>query len=76
MNAKNEVSILYKDQKLEYTIFNKQAKQSEIVTSKDIDRKFDKLRQAHKPAPEHPWRTYGQRLNRNLVPELVSHDSD
>lgn len=76
MNAKNEVSILYKDQKLNYTIFNKQAKQSEIVTSKDIDRKLDKLRQAHKPAPEHPWRTYGQRLNGNLVPELVSHDSD
>ena len=72
LNAKNEVTILYKDQQLNYTIFNKQAKQSEIVTSKDIDRKLDRLRQAHKPAPEHSWRTYGQRLNKNIWAERLA----
>jgi len=57
LDAKGKVSILYKGKELAYTIFKKQAKQAEIMTSKDLDRKVNKIRKGHKPAPDHPWRS-------------------
>jgi len=55
-DADGKVTILYKNKELAYSIFKKQAKQSEILSSKDVDRKVDKVRIQHKPAPDHPWR--------------------
>ncbi len=55
--ADGKVTILYKGKELAYTIFKKQAKQSEILSSKDLDRKVDKVRKHYKPAADHPWRT-------------------
>ena len=57
LKADSEVAILYKGKELAYTIFKKQAKQSEVLSSKDIDRKVDKVRKQYKPAADHPWRT-------------------
>ncbi len=57
LKADSEVAILYKGKELAYTIFKKQTKQSEILSSKDIDRKVDKVRKQYKPAADHPWRT-------------------
>jgi len=48
-----EIRILLK--KIDYTVYHKQAKQSEIVSAKDVDGKVDKIRKFHKPAPDHPW---------------------
>jgi hypothetical protein len=50
MDAKQHMLILYKGKSLPYTIFHQQAKQSQIVTSKNVNRSL------HKPAPDHPWR--------------------
>jgi len=55
-NAQDEVTILYKNQKLDYTVYHKQAKQSEIVSAKDVDCEVDKIRKYYKPAPDHLWR--------------------
>jgi hypothetical protein len=52
-----KVTILYKGKELAYTVFKKQARQSEVLSSKDVDRKVDKVRKQYKPAADHPWRT-------------------
>lgn len=56
LDTDGTVTILYKNKELAYTTFKKQAKQSEISSSKDLDRKVDKVRKQHKPAHDHPWR--------------------
>jgi hypothetical protein len=55
-NAEGKISILYKDKELAYSIFKKQARQSQVLSSKDVNRKVEKVRKKHKPAPDHPWR--------------------
>lgn len=50
------VTILYKNSPLEYTVFHLQPKQSEVVSSKDIDLALQPKPSPRKPAPEHPWR--------------------
>ena len=57
LDAMGKVSILYKGKELAYSIFKKQAKQAEVMSSKDLDRKVNKIRKGHKPAPDHPWRS-------------------
>lgn len=50
-----KIAILYKGQSLDYTIFHKQKRQAEVVTTKQIDRALLNQSKAHKPAPNHPW---------------------
>jgi hypothetical protein len=47
-----KVIILYKGSQLAYTIFQKQERQSEVVTSKQVAH----LRKPFHPALDHPWR--------------------
>jgi hypothetical protein len=56
LDADSKVTILYKSKELAYNIFKKQARQSEVLSSKEVDRKVDQVRKQHKPAPDHPWR--------------------
>lgn len=56
LDANGKVTILYKGKELAYKIFKTQTKQSQIGSSKDVDRKVDKVRKQHKPASDHPWR--------------------
>lgn len=56
-NAKGEVTILYKDKPLAYSIYHKPARQAEVVDTKSIDRH---LRIPKPPAPDHPWRQGGR----------------
>jgi transposase len=49
-DVQGKVTILYKGEKLAYTIFHKQERQSEIVTAKQVARK------PFHPGPDHPWR--------------------
>ncbi|MGB3700569.1 MAG: ISNCY family transposase [Anaerolineales bacterium] len=56
-NNQGKIEILYKGQPLEYTIYQEQQRQAEVVSSKDI---HNKLKKPYKPGKNHPWRRYGQ----------------
>ncbi len=72
-NAKGEVTILYKNQPLAYTIFHKPARQAEIVDTKTLDHH---LATPKPPAQDHPWRRYGLPLNDKPFQESSSHATD
>ena len=56
VNAQQQLTILYKGKSLPYTIYHRQIKQAEVVSSKDLNTAI-KERTYSKPAPDHPWRT-------------------
>lgn len=64
----NQIEILYKGHPLDYTIFQKQHRQADVVSSKSINNKLKKL---HKPAKDHPWRNYGHRINGKPILEVT-----
>jgi len=68
--ADGEITIRYKGRLLEHTVFNRQQHQAEVVSSKSLDRK---LRKPTRPAADHPWRTYGQRLNGEPKVQIAPH---
>jgi transposase len=53
LDAQEQLAIFYKGKSLDYTIFHRQSKQSEIVDTKQLNAV---VRNPHKPAPDHPWR--------------------
>jgi transposase len=53
LDAQENLAILYKGKPLDYIVFHRQAKQSEMVDTKQLN---DAVRTPHKPAPDHPWR--------------------
>jgi hypothetical protein len=55
LDARQNVTILYKGKSLDYTIFHKQSNQSEVVQPKQINLALLNQSRAHKPAPDHPW---------------------
>ena len=69
-NALEEVFILYNGRPLDYTVFHQQTKQSEIVSSKEIDHVLSNPKTPHKPAADHPWR----KSNATLV--YLAHKGD
>lgn len=54
-DAQENVVIRYKGAPLDFTIFHQQARQSEVVTAKQVDHLATNPSQAHKPSPHHPW---------------------
>ncbi len=70
-DAQGKVTILYKGRSLDYTIYLKQQRQAEVVSSKSIDHK---LKQPYKPAKNHPWRRYGHRLSGKPVTEVTQYE--
>jgi hypothetical protein len=72
-NAKGEVTILYKDKPLSYTIYHKPTRQAEVVNTKTLNHQI----QAPKsPALDHPWRKYGRHLNGKPIQEAAPHGAD
>lgn len=59
-NAKGDVTILYNNQPLAYSIYQKSPPQAEVVDFKTLDHP---PRLPIPPAPNHPWRHYGSHLN-------------
>jgi hypothetical protein len=55
LDDQGNITILYKGKPLNYTVFHQQAKQSEVVQSKQIDQALLNQSKAHKPTPNHPW---------------------
>ena len=70
-NAQGLISILYKGRSLDYTIFHKQERQSTVLMSKEIDAHLERPKKPYKPAPDHPWRQYGRRINGKPTSEKV-----
>jgi transposase len=66
-----QISILYKGQPLDYTVFHQQQRQAEVVDSKSIDANLNK---PYKPAKDHPWRTYGRHISGKPI-RKVQHES-
>jgi hypothetical protein len=72
-NAKGEVTILYHNKLLSYTIYQKPTQQSTVVDSKTINQK---LRTPTPPAPNHPWRRYGLHVTDKPIEEVSTHGTD
>jgi transposase len=51
-HAQGKIVILYKGDELSYTIFQKQERQAEVVTAKQVAHQHKPFH----PAPDHPWR--------------------
>jgi transposase len=72
-NAKGEITILYKDKPLAYSIYHKSPRQAEVVDPKSLDHH---IQTPKPPAPDHPWRTYGRHLNGKPIQEAPPHGAD
>jgi len=72
-NAKGEVTLLYKNIPLPYTIYQQSPRQAEVVDTKTLDRQ---LKAPQPPAPDHPWRQYGRHLNGTPIQETLPNGSD
>ena len=57
-DAQQNITILYKGKSLLFTVFHKQAKQSQVVSSKNLNQAIRKPPAPHSPAPDHPWRRF------------------
>jgi transposase len=72
-NAKGEVTILYKNKPLSYTIYQKPIRQAEVVDTKTLDRQ---IKAPKPPAPDHPWRQgFGRHLNGKPIRKSPPHDT-
>jgi len=72
-NAQGEVTILYKNKPLAYTLFHKPTRQAQVADTKTLDRQ---IKSPKPPAPDHPWRTYGQHLNGKPIPDTQPNGAD
>jgi transposase len=63
-NRRGKIAIEYKGKPLAYTVYREQARQAQVVTSKQIAMKLDELasasaeRKPYIPPPDHPWRRF------------------
>lgn len=56
MTASGEVTILYQNKPLDYTLFQRQPRQSVEVSSKTLAHELDHPEKVRKPAADHPWK--------------------
>jgi transposase len=57
-DACQNITILYKGKSLPFTVFHKQAKQSQVVSAKNLGHAIRQPPAPHTPAPDHPWRRF------------------
>lgn len=64
-DEEGKITVFLDQTQLNFRRFFRQPKRNTVATAKDIER------HSHKPAKDHPWRTYGQRISGKpiLVPE-------
>jgi transposase len=72
-NAKGEVTVLYKNKPLAYTIYQKSPRQAEVVDTKTLDRQ---IRTPKPPPANHPWRHYGSHLNGKPIQQAPINGAD
>jgi hypothetical protein len=56
VNPQQDLTILYNGKALPYRLYKQQAKQAEVVSTKQLDQVLPPKRLPPKPAPDHPWR--------------------
>ncbi len=56
LNANEDISILYNGKPLPFTVYTQQARQAEVVSTKQLDLALQAKHMPPKPAPDHPWR--------------------
>jgi hypothetical protein len=56
VNPQQDITILYNGKALPYRLYQQQAKQAEVVSTKQLDQVLSPKRLPPKPAPDHPWR--------------------
>ena len=59
VNENGEITVLLNHMQLNFKRFIRQPKRYELATGKTIERK------SIRPAPDHPWRNYGHKINGN-----------
>lgn len=72
-NAQGEVTILYKNKPLPYTVYHKAPRQAEVADSKTLDHQ---IKSPWKPPTDHPWRRYGKHLDGKPLPEGTPNGAD
>ncbi len=72
-NAKGEVTILYNNKPLSFTIYHKSPPQADVVDSKSLDRH---LKTPTSPAANHPWRRYGYHINGKPIQQVTPDGAD
>jgi len=72
-NTNGEITILYKNKPLTYTIYKKSPRQADVVDIKTLDRH---IKTSKPPAPDHPWRHYGTHLNGKPILESTPIGTD
>ena len=71
-DASGKITLLYNEKSLTYTTCHKQAKQADIVETKDFDAAVSfNQRVTQHPAPNHRWRQYDQHLNGKPIQETL-----
>jgi hypothetical protein len=63
VDAKQNITLLYRGKSLPHNIFHKRAKQSEVDLAKDLNTVIESV--PFKPAPDHPWRTFNLSKNKS-----------
>jgi transposase len=71
-NAKGDVTILYQNDPLPYTLYHKPIRQAEVVDTKTLNHHINTPKS---PAPDHPWRTYGRHISGKPIQESSSNDT-
>lgn len=72
-NAKGEITILYNSRPLAFSIFQKPIRQAEVVDTKTLDHQ---VKTPKPPAPDHPWRQYGQQISGKPIQQVPPHGED
>jgi hypothetical protein len=72
-NAQGDVTILYKNKPLAYTIYQKPPRQADVVDTKTLDRQ---IKTPKPPADNHPWRHYGTHLNGKPIQDVLTNCVD
>jgi transposase len=72
-NPQGEVTILYKNKPLPFTIYQKPIRQAEVVDSKTLDHQ---IKTPTPPPANHPWRRYGRSLTGLPILKPSSDGSD
>jgi transposase len=72
-NAKGEITILYNSMPLAFSIFQKPIRQAEVVDTKTLDLQ---VKTPKPPAPDHPWRQYGQPISNQSIQQVPPYGKD
>jgi hypothetical protein len=72
-NAKGEITILYNHKPLAFSIYQKPVRQAEVVDTKTLDHQ---IKTPIHPAPDHPWRQYGQHISGKPIQQVPPYGED